>query len=66
MHVNRLFSDHQRLHEAILYQFLWKKVLAEQASAGWQRARGGGDLAGRNAGAGPGGSGPGAGRAAAG
>jgi thiopeptide-type bacteriocin biosynthesis protein len=33
MHVNRLFSDHQRLHEAILYQFLWKKVLAEQASA---------------------------------
>ncbi len=37
MHVNRLFSDHQRLHEAILYQFLWKKVLAEQAFAASQQ-----------------------------
>lgn len=37
MHVNRLFSDQQRLHEAILYQFLWKKVLAEQAYAAGQQ-----------------------------
>ncbi len=29
MHINRVFSNHQRLHEAICYQFFYKQLLNE-------------------------------------
>ena len=31
MHVNRLFNNHQRMQEAICYQFLYKHLLTKQA-----------------------------------
>ena len=31
MHVNRVFVDRQRLHEAICYQFFYKQLLSERA-----------------------------------
>ncbi|MES2650773.1 MAG: thiopeptide-type bacteriocin biosynthesis protein [Bacteroidota bacterium] len=31
MHINRMFNDHQRLQEAICYQFIYKQLLKEQA-----------------------------------
>ncbi|MES2418271.1 MAG: thiopeptide-type bacteriocin biosynthesis protein [Bacteroidota bacterium] len=39
MHINRLFQSNQRLHEAILYQYLWKdlqsnKVRSDQGKRG--------------------------------
>ena len=37
MHVNRLFSDHQRMHEALLYQYLVQQLKSKRAIALAQR-----------------------------
>jgi hypothetical protein len=37
MHVNRLFSDHQRMHEALLYQYLVQQLKSKRAIALTQR-----------------------------
>ncbi|XHR94290.1 lantibiotic dehydratase C-terminal domain-containing protein [Mucilaginibacter sp. UC70_90] len=33
MHVNRVFAQGQRLHEAALYYFIWKEQLRERSLA---------------------------------
>ena len=37
MHINRVFSDHQRIHEALLYQYLAQHLKAKRAIAFAQR-----------------------------
>lgn len=39
MHVNRVFNDHQRLHEAVCYQFFYKRLLTKQARLSAQGER---------------------------
>jgi thiopeptide-type bacteriocin biosynthesis protein len=37
MHINRVFSDHQRIHEALLYQYLVQHLKAKRATSYAQR-----------------------------